>query len=295
MYFGYRLNIVLKETGQRVVDVVEHLKNVKAYAFHQYLYRPCITPNPNIINQISKVMDIPIFFFKTERTRESFLEDPDAFYTIPVMGVVTDGRIITDVSPDIKHALLHKKVALLLKEKLTSFYVTDHSLATFGIGPGDIIFVATRSSYVNRDIICYYDEKGLNNIRLLHWNKLDNKLNKRDMILTNDTIHSPISVLFEKPNTLRVNDSDQSFVVSGKIVYSYHHGGDAAWECAGYSAGNKKTLNLVNVSKESYNQAYEILHSLGIDMDIAIEIFVKRIVQEKGLPFSMTIKEDNDK
>ena len=51
----------------------------------------------------------------------------------------------------------------------------------------------------------------------------------------------------------------------------------------------------VRVDEKLKTEAADIFEKLGIDLSTAIRIFLTRSVQEKGIPFSMTLKEEEYK
>lgn len=50
----------------------------------------------------------------------------------------------------------------------------------------------------------------------------------------------------------------------------------------------------VRVDESLRTQAAAIYEDLGIDLQTAVRIFLKRSVREKGLPFGMTLNEERD-
>lgn len=52
------------------------------------------------------------------------------------------------------------------------------------------------------------------------------------------------------------------------------------------------TLIQVRIDEKLKTEATDIFEKLGLDLPTAIRIFLTRSVQEKGIPFSMTLKEE---
>lgn len=52
-------------------------------------------------------------------------------------------------------------------------------------------------------------------------------------------------------------------------------------------------MRTINVDDEIYNDANNVLLSLGMDVDMAVNIYLRRIIMEKGLPMSMTASNDS--
>ena len=55
------------------------------------------------------------------------------------------------------------------------------------------------------------------------------------------------------------------------------------------------TLIQVRINKKLKADATDIYEKLGLDLPTAIRIFLTRSVQEKGIPFNMTLKDNNYK
>lgn len=55
------------------------------------------------------------------------------------------------------------------------------------------------------------------------------------------------------------------------------------------------TVLQVRVDEKLKNDANEIFKRLGLDMSSALRLFLKRTVADNGLPFSMTIQNENTK
>lgn len=53
------------------------------------------------------------------------------------------------------------------------------------------------------------------------------------------------------------------------------------------------SLIQLQVDEQLKAEVTDIYEKLGIDLSTAIRIFLTRSVQEKGIPFSMTLKTDN--
>ena len=51
----------------------------------------------------------------------------------------------------------------------------------------------------------------------------------------------------------------------------------------------------IRVDKEIKENAEAIFAELGINMSSAINIFLRKVIRDKGLPFSVTIEEPNKK
>ncbi len=49
----------------------------------------------------------------------------------------------------------------------------------------------------------------------------------------------------------------------------------------------------VNTDLETKEQAQKLLHEMGMDMTTAINIYLKRIILEKGIPFEISVKAPN--
>ncbi len=49
----------------------------------------------------------------------------------------------------------------------------------------------------------------------------------------------------------------------------------------------------VNTDEETKMQAQKLLHEMGLDMTTAINIYLKRIILEKGIPFEISTKLPN--
>ncbi len=49
----------------------------------------------------------------------------------------------------------------------------------------------------------------------------------------------------------------------------------------------------VNTDAETKEQATKLLHEMGLDMTTAINIYLKRIILEKGIPFEVSVKAPN--
>ncbi len=49
----------------------------------------------------------------------------------------------------------------------------------------------------------------------------------------------------------------------------------------------------VNTDVETKEQAQKLLHEMGLDMTTAINIYLKRIILEKGIPFEVSVKTPN--
>ena len=57
-----------------------------------------------------------------------------------------------------------------------------------------------------------------------------------------------------------------------------------------------KTTNLnIRVDKEIKEDAETIFEELGLNMSSAINIFLKKVINERGLPFSVTLPKPNRK
>lgn len=55
------------------------------------------------------------------------------------------------------------------------------------------------------------------------------------------------------------------------------------------------TILQVRMDENLKKEAAEIFHNLGLELSSAIRLFLKRVVIEQGLPFPMTINEENNK
>ncbi len=49
----------------------------------------------------------------------------------------------------------------------------------------------------------------------------------------------------------------------------------------------------VNTDAETKEKATKLLHEMGLDMTTAINIYLKRIILEKGIPFELSTKTPN--
>lgn len=49
------------------------------------------------------------------------------------------------------------------------------------------------------------------------------------------------------------------------------------------------TVLQVRIDDELRRQTAEIFHRLGLDMSSAVRLFLRRVVEEQGLPFKMVI------
>lgn len=49
----------------------------------------------------------------------------------------------------------------------------------------------------------------------------------------------------------------------------------------------------VNTDAETKEQVQKLLHEMGLDMTTAINIYLKRIILEKGIPFEISVKAPN--
>ena len=58
-----------------------------------------------------------------------------------------------------------------------------------------------------------------------------------------------------------------------------------------YIINMENTIITVNVSKETKDQANKILNDLGMNMSTAINIYLKAIINENGIPFLIKNKE----
>ena len=47
-------------------------------------------------------------------------------------------------------------------------------------------------------------------------------------------------------------------------------------------------MRIINIDDEIYNGAKDVLLSLGMDVDMAVNVYLRRIIMEKGLPMSMS-------
>ncbi len=50
----------------------------------------------------------------------------------------------------------------------------------------------------------------------------------------------------------------------------------------------------VNTDVETKEQVQKLLHDMGMDMTTAINIYLKRIILEKGIPFEVSTKATNE-
>ncbi len=49
----------------------------------------------------------------------------------------------------------------------------------------------------------------------------------------------------------------------------------------------------VNTDEKTKAEATKLLHDMGLDMTTAINIYLKRIILEKGIPFEVSVKAPN--
>ncbi len=49
----------------------------------------------------------------------------------------------------------------------------------------------------------------------------------------------------------------------------------------------------VNTDAETKEQATKLLHEMGMDMTTAINVYLKRIILERGIPFEISTKSPN--
>ncbi|NCD01324.1 type II toxin-antitoxin system RelB/DinJ family antitoxin [bacterium] len=56
---------------------------------------------------------------------------------------------------------------------------------------------------------------------------------------------------------------------------------------------NNKASITIRTDIQAKNDAQRILSSLGLDMSTAINIFLRQVIQEEGLPFKVVLKHPN--
>ncbi|MGD1822244.1 MAG: type II toxin-antitoxin system RelB/DinJ family antitoxin [Pleomorphochaeta sp.] len=56
---------------------------------------------------------------------------------------------------------------------------------------------------------------------------------------------------------------------------------------------NNKASITVRTDIQAKKDAQRILSSLGLDMSTAINIFLRQVIQEEGLPFKVVLKQPN--
>jgi len=56
---------------------------------------------------------------------------------------------------------------------------------------------------------------------------------------------------------------------------------------------NNKASITVRTDIQAKKDAQKILSSLGLDMSTAINIFLRQVIQEEGLPFKVVLKQPN--
>lgn len=56
---------------------------------------------------------------------------------------------------------------------------------------------------------------------------------------------------------------------------------------------NNKASITIRTDIQAKNDAQRILSSLGLDMSTAINIFLRQVIQEEGLPFKVVLKQPN--
>jgi len=57
---------------------------------------------------------------------------------------------------------------------------------------------------------------------------------------------------------------------------------------------NNSTSITIRTDKQVKKDAQNILSSLGLDMSTAINIFLRQVIQEEGLPFKVILKQFRD-